>query len=388
MAVDFQIDEKVIDVFSKYIDKGIEKLGGDVLVIMSIFAIFDMWIALTSAMTSTVEAFKVLTRKILAYGFWFALLKNYSILTNSLYIVFTNIGKAFYSDGTSEATLSVDKLIGEGFSQIGKILKAAISFNLLNSLGWNLFYLAIYVLCFIFLTKSITELVISIIQFRLISGVSLIVLGFVTLEFTKDVGFKAITGLIYAGMKIVVIYSLLTIGFGVIGEFPVPEIKPALNLVHDLASWTVLFVTITYLASESDTIVNLIMNGHAGLNGMGLGTHIASGIQTLATTAAVVVGTVMTVGAGAAAGAAAAGGSAAGGTTAGATGSKISEIFRGTMQGAMDGYKKSKTARDIINNTGHVGSETVSKMTGGKSNTNWRGVNFNFRKKKDDGEEE
>lgn len=362
--MDLQIDEKIIDVFSKHIEAGISKFGTDVLIIASIFAVFDLWIALMSTMSNMTEGLKVLGRKVIAYGFWFALLKNYSTLTEAIFNSFTGIGSAFIPNGEGGAGLvnGVDKIANEGFAKIGEILKGAMLFSGISGFGWFLFYFIIFIIAFIFLTKAISELVVSIIQFRLVAGISLILYGFATLEFTKDIASKAITAILHVGLKITIIIATFSIGFTILDSIPMPKILVDMNYPLDMIIWVALFTVITYIASESSNITNIIMNGSGGMSGAGLGTHIANGILTTTTIITTIVAVAATAGTAAVAGAGAA-------SSASTGGSKIAEVFKGTMQGAKEGFEKSKTLRNGIKIGGNAVSKTVAKMTGGTSNS-------------------
>ena len=56
--MELKFDEKIINVVFKYLDTGMEKFASSVIVMMSIFAIFDLWISLTSELTDFGRALK------------------------------------------------------------------------------------------------------------------------------------------------------------------------------------------------------------------------------------------------------------------------------------------------------------------------------------------
>lgn len=390
--MELKFDEKIINVVFKYLDTGMEKFASSVIVMMSIFAIFDLWISLTSELTDFGRALKTLGRKVIGYGFWFAVVKNYSAITDAIFISFTNIGRLFGGEpGTHGAVtefLSVDKIAGEGFDTLGKILELALDFNTFFDIKFFLFYIIIFVVCFFFLIFAIGNLVIAIIQFKFIAGLGLIILVLINLEFTRDIGMRVIHGIIHAALNLAVITALLNITFFLIlKEIPIPSVTKQNNALMDMLVWSFLFITLTYMSANSDKITNLIMHGHGGFSGTGLGQAVASSIAQATTVAVVTVGTLLT------AGTAAVGGAAATKTGAASGGSKISEIFKGAVKGGADGFRKSKKARDTISNVGNIASEATTKATGnqgtsGKIRKNASDIFNRFKKKKKDEEDE
>ena len=387
-----QIDKKIVDVFAKFIDKGLERLSASIMVLMTIFAIFDLYIAMTSEIADFKSAIKVLGKKVIGYGFWFAVVGNYSKIITAIFDVSVNISNAFGEASSGTAILSIDKIAGEGFSIITKIMTVVIEFLGPSNIHYFFFYLIVFIIAFFFFLNAITSLVIAKIQFRLISGLGLILLVFVTLEFTKEIGMKAIQAIIHAALDIVVVYSIMNIAiFFILKEIPVPEITPDNNHIVDMTIFLLIFSTLMYMASQYKQITSMIMFGHGSLSGAGLGSSIASGITKVTTGIIVTIAAIYT-GGGALAGAGAGAGTATGagaGASAG-TGSKIGEIFKG----GIEGFKKSKGMRDTTRNVGNILDEGTRRVTGagerpGRMSGNTSDLFNRFKKKKkNDSDEE
>lgn len=291
-----QLDfDTIIQTIKLALDTGIVKILSGVLVLMSLLAVIDFAIAVLNNVGSTDTIFKVVVKKFLKYAFFFYVIKNFVNITDLLFKFFTSAGILFIDGSiTSNNAFSLNKMAVVLFEGIMQLIKVVQGGGFSGLMLWGFFYLVMFVIAFFLAVALLITIAFKIIQFYIVSAVSVILFAFNLFEPLSDIGEKAIRSIINTGVQLTLAIALAGIGIQIMTtksqEFNLDKINANNNDILAVMLYIILLAIITILVSQVDNISMLIVAGQgAGFSVSQLGSQVT---RAVATTANAVINTV------------------------------------------------------------------------------------------------
>lgn len=291
--------DDIIILIKNSLDNGFNKLTMGVLVFMSMLAVISITIKVINNMGKGEAILKNLIGDVMKFSFFFAVLKQYKPIVEMLFQFFTNAGSIFVDENIVgvNGSISVNMVFGVLIDSIASLTKIVLGGQFVDL--WILFYLILLVFSIVFSVGIMLTLSFKIIQFHLVSTVSIIFFAFNLFEPLSDIGEKAIRAILNTGIQITLALALTGIGIKIIevqmSEFELNTINSSNNNVLLVITFIILLGIICLLVTQSDNVAMIIVSGQgAGFSLAQAGSEITRGISTsvntVITAAALVAG--------------------------------------------------------------------------------------------------
>ena len=312
-AANFQFDTALIEPIINMLDTGMTTLMVVILTLASSFAVLDLSFTAFFNWSENIGNTLVETiKKLVRYALTFGLIKMYKELLDMAYKLFSDIGNLF-GEGLG-SPLKVQSIWDKLWEELSKFLSIGLKFQDF----WAILYFILFIIGFVFLVFIISTITIAIIQFHVVGKLAIIYLACLPLDALSDIGRKTLGAIVGSGTQLMVAVALSSMGVKILKSYPIPEnIGAENNEPHTIIVWLAVFIAISFLIKNYQSIASLILYGYGGLNGSQLGNFTGNvvsaggsavgGVTSLLGSAAVgglgaAVGGVSTGGAGAIAG--------------------------------------------------------------------------------------
>ena len=326
-AANFQFDTALIEPIISMLDTGMTTLMVVILTLASTFAVLDLSFTAFFNWSENIGNTLVETlKKLLRYVLTFELIKMYKKLLDMAYKLFSDIGNLF-GEGLG-SPLKVQSIWDRLWEELSKFLSIGLKFQDF----WVILYFILFIIGFIFLVFIISTITIAIIQFHIVGRLAIIYLACLPLDTLSDIGRKTLGAIVGSGTHLMVAVALSSMGIKILKSYPIPEnIGAENNEPHTIIVWLAVFITISFLIKNYQSIASLILYGHGGLNGSQLGYFTGNVISA---GGSAIGGITSVLGGAAVGGLGAAIGTVAGGISSGGAGA-----LAGMKTGAKIGYK-------------------------------------------------
>ena len=337
-TANFQFDTALIEPIISMLDTGMTTLMVVILTLASTFAVLDLSFTAFFNWSENIGNTLVETlKKLLRYVLTFELIKMYKKLLDMAYKLFSDIGNLF-GEGLG-SPLKVQSIWDKLWEELSKFLNIGLKFQDF----WVILYFILFIIGFIFLVFIISTITIAIIQFHVVGRLAIIYLACLPLDTLSDIGRKTLGAVVGSGTHLMVAVALSSMGIKILKSYPIPEnIGAENNEPHTIIVWLAVFIAISFLIKNYQSIASLILYGHGGLNGSQLGYFTGNVIS---------------------AGGSAIGGitSVLGGATVGGLGAAIGTVAGGISSGGAGALAGMKTGAKIGYKVGNYpGKMTVS----------------------------
>ena len=326
-TANFQFDTALIEPIISMLDTGMTTLMVVILTLAFTFAVLDLSFTAFFNWSENIGNTLVETlKKLLRYVLTFELIKMYKKLLDMAYKLFSDIGNLF-GEGLG-SPLKVQSIWDKLWEELSKFLNIGLKFQDF----WVILYFILFIIGFIFLVFIISTITIAIIQFHVVGRLAIIYLACLPLDTLSDIGRKTLGAIVGSGTHLMVAVALSSMGIKILKSYPIPEnIGAENNEPHTIIVWLAVFIAISFLIKNYQSIASLILYGHGGLNGSQLGYFTGNVIST---GGAAIGGITSVLGGAAVGGLGAAIGTVAGGISSGGAGA-----LAGMKTGAKIGYK-------------------------------------------------
>ena len=326
-AANFQFDTALIEPIISMLDTGMTTLMVVILTLASTFAVLDLSFTAFFNWSENIGNTLVETlKKLLRYVLTFELIKMYKKLLDMAYKLFSDIGNLF-GEGLG-SPLKVQSIWDKLWEELSKFLNIGLKFQDF----WVILYFILFIIGFIFLVFIISTITIAIIQFHVVGRLAIIYLACLPLDTLSDIGRKTLGAIVGSGTHLMVAVALSSMGIKILKSYPIPEnIGAENNEPHTIIVWLAVFIAISFLIKNYQSIASLILYGHGGLNGSQLGYFTGNVISA---GGSAIGGITSVLGGAAVGGLGAAIGTVAGGISSGGAGA-----LAGMKTGAKIGYK-------------------------------------------------
>ena len=326
-AANFQFDTALIEPIISMLDTGMTTLMVVILTLASSFAVLDLsFTAFFNWSENIGNTFVETIKKLVRYALTFGLIKMYKELLDMAYKLFSDIGNLF-GEGLG-SPLKVQSIWDKLWEELSKFLNIGLKFQDF----WVILYFILFIIGFIFLVFIISTITIAIIQFHVVGRLTIIYLACLPLDTLSDIGRKTLGAIVGSGTHLMVAVALSSMGIKILKSYPIPEnIGAENNEPHTIIVWLAVFIAISFLIKNYQSIASLILYGHGGLNGSQLGYFTGNVISA---GGSAIGGITSVLGGAAVGGLGAAIGTVAGGISSGGAGA-----LAGMKTGAKIGYK-------------------------------------------------
>lgn len=326
-TANFQFDTALIEPIISMLDTGMTTLMVVILTLASTFAVLDLSFTAFFNWSENIGNTLVETlKKLLRYVLTFELIKMYKKLLDMAYKLFSDIGNLF-GEGLG-SPLKVQSIWDKLWEELSKFLNIGLKFQDF----WVILYFILFIIGFIFLVFIISTITIAIIQFHVVGRLAIIYLACLPLDTLSDIGRKTLGAIVGSGTHLMVAVALSSMGIKILKSYPIPEnIGAENNEPHTIIVWLAVFIAISFLIKNYQSIASLILYGHGGLNGSQLGYFTGNVISA---GGSAIGGITSVLGGAAVGGLGAAIGTVAGGISSGGAGA-----LAGMKTGAKIGYK-------------------------------------------------
>ena len=326
-AANFQFDTALIEPIISMLDTGMTTLMVVILTLASTFAVLDLSFTAFFNWSENIGNTLVETlKKLLRYVLTFELIKMYKKLLDMAYKLFSDIGNLF-GEGLG-SPLKVQSIWDKLWEELSKFLSIGLKFQDF----WVILYFILFIIGFIFLVFIISTITIAIIQFHVVGRLAIIYLACLPLDTLSDIGRKTLGAVVGSGTHLMVAVALSSMGIKILKSYPIPEnIGAENNEPHTIIVWLAVFIAISFLIKNYQSIASLILYGHGGLNGSQLGYFTGNVISA---GGSAIGGITSVLGGATVGGLGAAIGTVAGGISSGGAGA-----LAGMKTGAKIGYK-------------------------------------------------
>ncbi len=326
-TANFQFDTALIEPIISMLDTGMTTLMVVILTLASTFAVLDLSFTAFFNWSENIGNTLVETlKKLLRYVLTFELIKMYKKLLDIAYKLFSDIGNLF-GEGLG-SPLKVQSIWDKLWEELSKFLNIGLKFQDF----WVILYFILFIIGFIFLVFIISTITIAIIQFHVVGRLAIIYLACLPLDTLSDIGRKTLGAIVGSGTHLMVAVALSSMGIKILKSYPIPEnIGAENNEPHTIIVWLAVFIAISFLIKNYQSIASLILYGHGGLNGSQLGYFTGNVISA---GGSAIGGITSVLGGAAVGGLGAAIGTVAGGISSGGAGA-----LAGMKTGAKIGYK-------------------------------------------------
>ena len=350
-AANFQFDTALIEPIISMLDTGMTTLMVVILTLASTFAVLDLSFTAFFNWSENIGNTLVETlKKLLRYVLTFELIKMYKKLLDMAYKLFSDIGNLF-GEGLG-SPLKVQSIWDKLWEELSKFLSIGLKFQDF----WAILYFILFIIGFIFLVFIISTITIAIIQFHIVGRLAIIYLACLPLDTLSDIGRKTLGAIVGSGTHLMVAVALSSMGIKILKSYPIPEnIGAENNEPHTIIVWLAVFIAISFLIKNYQSIASLILYGHGGLNGSQLGYFTGNVISA---GGSAIGGITSVLGGAAVGGLGAAIGTVAGGISSGGAGA-----LAGMKTGAKIGYEVGKYPGKMTASAAENAGKAIKIMT-------------------------
>ena len=350
-AANFQFDTALIEPIISMLDTGMTTLMVVILTLASTFAVLDLSFTAFFNWSENIGNTLVETlKKLLRYVLTFELIKMYKKLLDMAYKLFSDIGNLF-GEGLG-SPLKVQSIWDRLWEELSKFLSIGLKFQDF----WVILYFILFIIGFIFLVFIISTITIAIIQFHVVGRLAIIYLACLPLDTLSDIGRKTLGAIVGSGTHLMVAVALSSMGIKILKSYPIPEnIGAENNEPHTIIVWLAVFIAISFLIKNYQSIASLILYGHGGLNGSQLGYFTGNVISA---GGSAIGGITSVLGGAAVGGLGAAIGTVAGGISSGGAGA-----LAGMKTGAKIGYEVGKYPGKMTASAAENAGKAIKVMT-------------------------
>ena len=261
-AANFQFDTALIEPIISMLDTGMTTLMVVILTLASSFAVLDLSFTAFFNWSENIGNTLVETiKKLVRYALTFGLIKMYKELLDMAYKLFSDIGNLF-GEGLG-SPLKVQSIWDKLWEELSKFLSIVLKFQDF----WAILYFILFIIGFIFLVFIISTITIAIIQFHVVGKLAIIYLACLPLDALSDIGRKTLGAIVGSGTQLMVAVALSSMGVKILKSYPIPEnIGAENNEPHTIIVWLAVFIAISFLIKNYQSIASLILYGQGGLN--------------------------------------------------------------------------------------------------------------------------
>ena len=350
-AANFQFDTALIEPIISMLDTGMITLMVVILTLASSFAVLDLSFTAFFNWSENIGNTLVETiKKLVRYALTFGLIKMYKELLDMAYKLFSDIGNLF-GEGLG-SPLKVQSIWDKLWEELSKFLSIGLKFQDF----WAILYFVLFIIGFVFLVFIISTITIAIIQFHVVGKLAIIYLACLPLDALSDIGRKTLGAIVGSGTQLMVAVALSSMGIKILKSYPIPEnIGAENNEPHTIIMWLAVFIAISFLIKNYQSIASLILYGQGGLNGSQLGNFTGNVVSA---GGSAVGGVTSLLGSAAVGGLGAAVGAVAGGVSTGGAGA-----IAGMKTGAKIGSKIGKYPGNLTASAAENAGKAIKVMT-------------------------
>lgn len=278
---------EIITTVKTTLDIGAVKIISAILVLMTMLAVIDFCLTVFNNIGSADSVIKALIKRFLKYAFFFYITKDFLNLSKMLFDFFTNLGLLFIDDNIlSNGSFSLDSMASVLLESVKAVAGIIQGGGFKNDI-WLLFYLIILFIAFFLIVSLVVAIAVKIIQFYVVSTVSLVLFAFNLFEPLADIGEKAIRAIVNSGIQLTLSIALAGIGIQVMNskvqQFNLDKIDSNNNDILAMVLFVILLAIITLLVTQIDNISMLITSGQgAGFSLAQAGSQVTRGIGNTA----------------------------------------------------------------------------------------------------------
>ena len=350
-AANFQFDTALIEPIISMLDTGKTTLMVVILTLASSFAVLDLSFTAFFNWSENIGNTLVETiKKLVRYALTFGLIKMYKELLDMAYKLFSDIGNLF-GEGLG-SPLKVQSIWDKLWEELSKFLSIVLKFQDF----WAILYFILFIIGFIFLVFIISTITIAIIQFHVVGKLAIIYLACLPLDALSDIGRKTLGAIVGSGTQLMVAVALSSMGVKILKSYPIPEnIGAENNEPHTIIMWLAVFIAISFLIKNYQSIASLILYGQGGLNGSQFGNFTGNVVSA---GGSAVGGVTSLLGSAAVGGLGAAVGAVVGGVSTGGAGA-----LAGMKTGAKIGSKIGKYPGNLTASAAENAGKAIKVMT-------------------------
>lgn len=350
-AANFQFDTALIEPIISMLDTGMITLMVVILTLASSFAVLDLSFTAFFNWSENIGNTLVETiKKLVRYALTFGLIKMYKELLDMAYKLFSDIGNLF-GEGLG-SPLKVQSIWDKLWEELSKFLSIGLKFQDF----WAILYFVLFIIGFVFLVFIISTITIAIIQFHVVGKLAIIYLACLPLDALSDIGRKTLGAIVGSGTQLMVAVALSSMGIKILKSYPIPEnIGAENNEPHTIIMWLAVFIAISFLIKNYQSIASLILYGQGGLNGSQFGNFTGNVVSA---GGSAVGGVASLLGSAAVGGLGAVVGAVAGGMSTGGAGA-----IAGMKTGAKIGSKIGKYPGNLTASAAENAGKAIKVMT-------------------------
>ena len=350
-AANFQFDTALIEPIISMLDTGMTTLMVVILTLASSFAVLDLSFTAFFNWSENIGNTLVETiKKLVRYALTFGLIKMYKELLDMAYKLFSDIGNLF-GEGLG-SPLKVQSIWDKLWEELSKFLSIGLKFQDF----WAILYFVLFIIGFVFLVFIISTITIAIIQFHVVGKLAIIYLACLPLDALSDIGRKTLGAIVGSGTQLMVAVALSSMGIKILKSYPIPEnIGAENNEPHTIIMWLAVFIAISFLIKNYQSIASLILYGQGGLNGSQFGNFTGNVVSA---GGSAVGGVTYLLGSAAVGGLGAAVGAVVGGVSTGGAGA-----IAGMKTGAKIGSKIGKYPGNLTASAAENAGKAIKVMT-------------------------
>jgi len=350
-AANFQFDTALIEPIISMLDTGMITLMVVILTLASSFAVLDLSFTAFFNWSENIGNTLVETiKKLVRYALTFGLIKMYKELLDMAYKLFSDIGNLF-GEGLG-SPLKVQSIWDKLWEELSKFLSIGLKFQDF----WAILYFVLFIIGFVFLVFIISTITIAIIQFHVVGKLAIIYLACLPLDALSDIGRKTLGAIVGSGTQLMVAVALSSMGIKILKSYPIPEnIGAENNEPHTIIMWLAVFIAISFLIKNYQSIASLILYGQGGLNGSQFGNFTGNVVSA---GGSAVGGVTSLLGSAAVGGLGAVVGAVAGGMSTGGAGA-----IAGMKTGAKIGSKIGKYPGNLTASAAENAGKAIKVMT-------------------------
>lgn len=283
---DFNFNE-IITTTKTTLDYGAMQIITAILVLMSMLAVIDFVLTTFNNIGSAESVIKALIKRFLKYAFFFYVTKDFLNISKLLFDFFTNMGLIFIDDNIlPSGTFSLDSMTAILLESVKTVAGIIQGGGFKNDI-WLLFYLITLFIAFFLIISLVVAIAVKIIQFYIVSTVSLVLFAFNLFEPLADIGEKAIRAIINSGIQLTLTIALAGITVQVMNskvqQFNLDKINSNNNDILALVLFIMLLAIMALLVGQVDNISMLISSGQgAGFSLAHAGSQVTRGIGNTA----------------------------------------------------------------------------------------------------------
>ena len=261
---------EIINKFGNLIKNGVDKVIVGILALYLILCVIDIIVAILFSPGVGLEGiFKMLIKKGINISVMVAIISGWNTFIPLSLGIFIHMGNLFGTgdfqagnDINSILTFVgtfVDSIWDKATINIGEIFKPSIA-NL------NFEYSLMLILCacatFLGYIYIITMVILTILEYLLVGGLSIILLPFAGFEAIKSIAQKTINTIISLGTRVMVTVALCSMAIDEIGHIPIELLRPEDFHPIALLTWLGKAILISYCVVNIPKLVQSLLTGN------------------------------------------------------------------------------------------------------------------------------